>query len=47
MIGGLAFVIDDEDWLDGGAGGVPEHMQSPKLCNTEAVTVSRLSVANK
>jgi glutamate synthase (NADPH/NADH) large chain len=47
MTGGIAFVIDDEDWLDGGVGGVPEHVQFPKMVNTESVTVNRLSKENK
>jgi glutamate synthase (ferredoxin) len=42
MTGGLAFVIDDEAWLDGNAGSVPEHLEFPKLVNTESVSVVRL-----
>ena len=43
MTGGLAFVLEDEAWLDGGIGAVPEHLTFPKLVNTESVTVVRLN----
>jgi glutamate synthase (ferredoxin) len=44
MTGGLALVVEDEDWLDGtGGAGVPAHLAFPKLVNTESVSVVRLS----
>ena len=46
MTGGLAFVLDDEAWLDGSAPSAAD-LPFPELLNGETVTVRKLASANK
>ena len=41
MTGGLAFIIDDEAWLDGEAGVVPDHLSFNRLANAETVSIMK------
>jgi len=46
-LGGLAFVIDDEAWLDDAVEPATADIPFDKLVNAETVTLKRLGTQNK